>query len=66
MVRDEYCVRTDRLHYHGLQGDLASTRGHGHPVAVLYLGLLSKALVDFQPRIWILLEQTADSARLRA
>jgi hypothetical protein len=66
MVRDKYCIRTDRCHYHGLQGDLASTRGHGHPVAVLYLVLLSEAGVDFQPRIWILLEQAADSARLRA
>jgi hypothetical protein len=66
MVRDEYCVRTDRRHYHGLQGDLASTRGHGHPVAVLYLGLLSEAWMDFQPWIWILIEQAADSARLRA
>src|SRR4029077_10538104 len=66
MVRDEHGVRTDRLHHHGLQGDLASTRGHGHPISVLYLALLSETGMDFQPWIWILLEEAADTARLRA
>jgi hypothetical protein len=66
MVRDEHGVRADRLHHHGLQDDLASTRGHGHPISVFYLVLLSKARMDFQPWIWTLLEETADTARLRA
>src|SRR6266403_5942575 len=66
MVRDEHCVRADRLHNHGLQGDLASTRAHGHPISVSNLTLLSEARMDFQPWIWILLEEAADTARLRA
>src|SRR6266478_9389626 len=66
MVRDEHCVRADRLHNHGLQGDLAPACGHGHPISVFYLTLLSEARMDFQPWIWILLKETADTARLRA
>jgi hypothetical protein len=66
MVGDEHRVWTDGLHHHGLQDDLASTRGHSHPISVLYVALLSEARMDFQPWTWILLEKTADTARLRA
>src|SRR5260221_14506090 len=65
MVRDEHRIRADCLHHHGLQGDLASTRRHVHPISVLYLALLSETGMDFQPWIWILLEETADTASLR-
>src|SRR6266404_2242988 len=59
VVRNEHRVRTDRLHHHGLQGDLAPARGHSHPISVFYLVLLSKARMELQPWIWTLIEETA-------
>src|SRR5258708_23300235 len=66
MVRNEHRVRTDRLHHHGLQDELGSTRRYIHPISVLYFASLSEPRMDFQPWIWILLEETADAARLCA
>src|SRR5580693_1954928 len=66
MVRDEHRIRANRLHHHGLQGDLVSTRRHGDPISVIYLVSLSEAWMDFQSWIWILLEETTDTARLGA
>jgi hypothetical protein len=66
MVGDEHRIRANRLHNHGLQGDLVSARGHGDPISVLYFELLSETRMDFQPRIWTLFEETADTARLCA
>src|ERR1700751_2065861 len=66
MVGDEHCIQANRPHHHGLQGDLVSTRGHGDPISVIYLVLLGEPRMDLQSWIWILLEKTADSARLRA
>jgi hypothetical protein len=66
MVGDEHRIRANRLHHHGLQGDLVSACGHGDPISVIYLVLLSETRMDFQPWIWTLFEETADTARLCA
>src|SRR5580698_1350773 len=66
VVGDEHRIRANRLHHHGLQGDLVATRGHVDPDSVIYLALLGEPGMDFQPWIWILLDETADTARLRA
>src|ERR1700722_4112489 len=66
MVGDEHRIRANRLHHHGLQGELVSARGHGDPVSVIYLVLRGEPRMHFQPWIWILLDETADTARLRA
>ena len=56
VIRDKYRIGADGFHQHGLEGYLIPPRSHRDPIPILYLILLCEPWMDFEPRIWILIE----------
>src|SRR5215472_11934604 len=66
VVGNENGVGSNCLHHHCLECDLAAARSGGYPIAVLDSILPGETRVNFDSGIRILIEETADTPRLRA
>ena len=64
VVGNENGVWSNCLDDHGLQYNLAATRGGGYPIAIHDSVVLRQAGMNFKPRSRVLVEQSADAARL--